>query len=64
MEQHYRKVINLYREFCEKRNVSPERILEVQKELASCITAARIQNSPTEDLENLMNDVVFLNSLR
>lgn len=61
MERYYRMVINLYKEAInENYQVNSERILEVRKEIACAITAAKIENKPTSLLESLNNDIIHL----
>lgn len=62
MERYYRMVINLYKEaLSENHQVNSERILEVRKEIACAITAAKVSGSSTSHLEELLNDIDYLN---
>ena len=56
MEKYYRMVIDLYKEATQHR-VNYERILAVKTEIANAITAARIQGTPYDALQNLMEDI-------
>lgn len=61
MEKFYRMVIDLYKEATNGNyQVNSERILEVRKEIACAITAAKIENKPTSFLESLNNDIIHL----
>lgn len=59
MERHYRMVIDLYKEAIQHQ-VNSEMILDVKKEIACAITAARIKGEETESLLELNNDVQFI----
>ena len=52
-------VINLYKEVIMGRSTA-DMILEVEKELSCALTAARINNEPTERLQELIEDLHFL----
>lgn len=56
MEKYYRMVIDLYKEALINQ-VNSERILEVKKEIANAITTARIQGTPYDGLQTLLEDV-------
>lgn len=56
MEKYYRMVIDLYKEALINQ-VNSERILEVKKEIANAITTARIQGTPYDGLQTLLDDV-------
>lgn len=60
MEKYYRMVIDLYKE-AHQHQVNSDRILEVQKEIANAITTARIQGSPYDELQMLLEDVNSIN---
>lgn len=59
MERHYRMVIDLYKEAIQHQ-VNSDRILEARKEIASAITAARINNKDTQSLLEIENDIKTL----
>jgi len=54
-------VINLYKDAILGR-ATADRILGVEKELSCALTAARINNEPTERLQELIEDLHFLPS--
>ena len=56
MEKYYRMMIDLYKEALINQ-VNSERILEVKKEIANAITTARIQGTPYDGLQTLLEDV-------
>lgn len=56
MEKYYRIVIDLYKEALINQ-VNSEKILEVKKEISNAITTARIQGTPTDGLQALLEDV-------
>lgn len=56
MEKYSRLVIDLYKEAVQHQ-VNPDRILEVHKEIANAITAARIQGEPDQWLQSLLEDL-------
>lgn len=56
MEGYYRMVIDLYKE-AHQHQVNSERILEVKSEIANAITTARIQGTPYDGLQTLLEDV-------
>lgn len=56
MEKYYRMVIDLYKEALINQ-VNSERILEVKKEIANAVTTARIQGTPYDGLQTLLEDV-------
>ncbi|MCX4294748.1 hypothetical protein EEL34_15515 [Muribaculaceae bacterium Isolate-039 (Harlan)] len=60
MEKYYRMVIDLYKEALINQ-VNSERILEVKKEIANAITTARIQGTPYDGLQTLLEDVNGIN---
>ena len=61
MEQYSRMVIELYKEALSQNcQVDPERILEVRKEIACAITAAKVEGLSISPLEELMADVDYL----
>jgi hypothetical protein len=49
-------VIDLYKEALINQ-VNSEKILEVKKEISNAITTARIQGTPTDGLQALLEDV-------
>lgn len=62
MEKYYRMVINLYKEAInENYQVNSDRILEVRKEIACAITEAKVTGTSYSHLENLLNDIDYLN---
>lgn len=61
MEKYSRMVIDLYKEAIMGR-ATADKILEVEKELSCALTAARINNEPTEQLQELIEDLHFLPS--
>ena len=62
MEKYYRMVINLYKEAInENYQVNSDRILEVRKEIASAITEAKVTGTSYSYLEELLNDIDYLN---
>ena len=62
MERYYRMVINLYKEaLSENHQVNSERILEVRKEIACAITEAKVTGTSHSYLEELLNDIDYLN---
>lgn len=61
MENYSRMVINLYKDAILGR-ATADRILGVEKELSCALTAARINNEPTERLQELIEDLHFLPS--
>lgn len=52
-------VIDLYKEAIQHQ-VNSDRILEARKEIASAITAARINNKDTQSLLEIENDIKTL----
>lgn len=62
MERHYRMVIDLYKEAIQHQ-VNSDRILEARKEIASAITAARINNKDTQSLLEIENDIKTLEDI-
>lgn len=60
MEKYYRMVINLYKEALINQ-VNSEKILEAKKEISNAITTARIQDTPTDGLQALLEDVNEVN---
>lgn len=56
MERYYRMVIDLYKE-AHQHQVNSERILEIKTEIANAITTARIQGTPYDGLQTLLEDV-------
>lgn len=55
-------VIDLYKEATnENYQVNSERILEVRKKIACAITSAKIDGTSTSHLEELLNDIDYLN---
>lgn len=52
-------VIDLYKEAIQQQ-VNSDRILEARKEIASAITAARINNKDTQSLLEIENDIKTL----
>ena len=65
MERYYRMIIDLYKEVITNQNhqVNSGKMLEVQKELANALTATRIKNEKTTELETLLSDVEHLKTL-
>ncbi len=63
MTTHYRLVINLFKEVLTIKKINPASILKVKRELSCAITAAKIQNQPTKELESLLEDVELLSTL-
>ena len=62
MEKYYRMVINLYKEAInENYQVNSDRILEVRKEIACAITVAKVTGTSYSYLEELLNDIDYLN---
>ena len=53
-------VINLYKEALINQ-VNSEKILEAKKEISNAITTARIQGTPTDGLQALLEDVNEVN---
>nr|DAE96333.1 MAG TPA: hypothetical protein [Caudoviricetes sp.] len=60
MVTYYRKVLDLYKDAITNHQVNSEMILDVKKEIACAITAARIKGEETESLLELNNDVQFI----
>ena len=60
MVTYYRKVLDLYKDAITNHQVNSEMILDVKKEIAGAITAARIKGEETESLLELNNDVQFI----
>lgn len=60
MVTYYRKVFDLYKDAITNHQVNSEMILDVKKEIACAITAARIKGEETESLLELNNDVQFI----
>ncbi len=60
MEKYYRLVINLYKEALINQ-VNSEKILEAKKEISNAITTARIQGTPTDGLQALLEDINEVN---
>lgn len=60
MVTYYRKVLDLYKDAITNHQVNSEIILDVKKEIACAITAARIKGEETESLLELNNDVQFI----
>ncbi len=60
MEKYYRLVINLYKEALINQ-VNSEKILEAKKEISNAITTARIQGTPTDGLQALLEDINDVN---
>ena len=58
MVTYYRK--DLYKDAITNHQVNSEMILDVKKEIACAITAARIKGEETESLLELNNDVQFI----
>lgn len=56
MERYYRMVIDLYKEAIQHQ-VNSQQILEVKKEIANAITTSKIQGTPTDGLQALLEDV-------
>ena len=56
MEKYYRMVIDLYKEAL-LHQVNSDRILEVKKEISNAIVTARIQGTPYDALQTLLDDV-------
>jgi len=55
-------VINLYKEAInENYQVNSDRILEVRKEIACAITEAKVTGTSYSHLEELLNDIDYLN---
>lgn len=64
MERYYRMVINLYKEAIkENYQVNSERILEIQREIATASTEARIKGNSDRELQELLNDLQPLKEL-
>lgn len=61
MRNYYRMVIDLYKHSLS--HDAPSKRLEVLTELAKAITTAHINGNPTEELEQLRNDVEYLSTL-
>lgn len=53
MVTYYRKVLDLYKDAITNHQVNSEMILDVKKEIACAITAARIKGEETESLLEL-----------
>lgn len=60
MVTYYRKVLDLYKDAITNHQVNSEMILDVKKEIACAITAARIKGEETESLLELNNDAQFI----
>lgn len=60
MEKYYRMVIDLYKEALINQ-VNSEKILEVKTEISNAITIARIQGTPYDGLQTLLEDVNNIN---
>lgn len=63
MVTYYRKVLDLYKDAITNHQVNSEMILDVKKEIACAITAARIKGLPTDELCELKSDVEQLRKL-
>ena len=64
MERYYRMVINLYKEAIkENYQVNSERILKIQREIATASTEARIKGNSDRELQELLNDLQSLKEL-
>ena len=62
MEKYYRMVINLYKEAInENYQVNSDKILEVRTEIACAITEAKVTGTSYSYLEELLNDIDYLN---
>ena len=61
MERYYRMVIDLYKEAIQHQ-VNSDKILDVKKEIACAITAARIKGEEIKGLQELDNDIKFIES--
>ena len=62
MEKYYRMVIDLYKEAInENYQVNSDRILEVRNEIAFAITEAKVTGTSYSYLEELLNDIDYLN---
>ncbi len=60
MEKYYRMVIDLYKEALINQ-VNSEKILEAKKEISNAITTARIQGTPYDELQKLLEDINTIN---
>lgn len=60
MEKYYRMVIDLYKEAIQHQ-VNSERILAVRKEITNAITTSKIQGTPYEWLQTLLEDINEIN---
>lgn len=60
MERYYRMVIDLYKEAIQHQ-VNSDRILAVRKEITNAITTSKIQGTPYEWLQNLLDDINEIN---
>lgn len=60
MERYYRMVIDLYKEAIQHQ-VNSERILAVRKEITNAITTSKIQGTPYEWLQTLLDDINEIN---
>ncbi len=63
MENYNRMVIDLLKEALTSKRINPASVLKVKRELSCAITAAKIQDQPTKELELLLKDVEYLNTL-
>lgn len=60
MEKYYRMVIDLYKEAIQHQ-VNSDRILAVRKEITNAITTSKIQGTPYEWLQTLLDDINEIN---
>lgn len=63
MTNHYRMVIELFKDSLTENRVNPDESLRVLIEIEKAITIARVMNQPADELYQLKADVELIRAL-